>query len=63
MSVALLIGKLMDLKVVPEMSAIMLSFGVSFGIGVLFGYGDRQELETAGATYIAETVNDILKFM
>lgn len=32
-------------------------------IGVLFGYGDRQELETAGATYIAETVNDILKFM
>ena len=32
-------------------------------IGVLFGYGDRDELENAGATYIAETINDILKFM
>lgn len=32
-------------------------------IGVLFGYGDRVELETAGATYIAETINDILKFL
>ena len=32
-------------------------------IGVLFGYGDRNELENAGATYIAETINDILKFM
>lgn len=32
-------------------------------IGVLFGYGDRQELETAGATYIAETVDDIMKFL
>ena len=32
-------------------------------IGVLFGYGDREELETAGATYIAETINDILKFL
>ncbi len=27
--------------------------------GVLFGYGDRPELETAGATYIAETVDDL----
>lgn len=32
-------------------------------IGVLFGYGDRVELETAGATYIAETINDIFKFL
>ncbi len=32
-------------------------------IGVLFGYGDRQELETAGAKYIAETVNDIIKYL
>ncbi len=32
-------------------------------IGVLIGYGDREELETAGATYIAETVNDIIKFL
>lgn len=32
-------------------------------IGVLFGYGDRNELEKAGATYIAETVNDIIKFL
>ena len=29
-------------------------------IGVLFGYGDRDELETAGATHIAATVGDIL---
>ena len=32
-------------------------------IGVLFGYGDREEVENAGATYIAETVGDILKFV
>ncbi len=29
-------------------------------IGVLFGYGDQKELETAGAKHIAETVNDII---
>lgn len=28
-------------------------------IGVLFGYGSRKELETAGATYIAENVEDV----
>ena len=27
--------------------------------GVLFGYGDREELTTAGAKYIAETVDDL----
>jgi len=32
-------------------------------IGVLFGYGNREELETAGATYIAETVKDIGKII
>lgn len=32
-------------------------------IGVLFGYGDRPELEAAGATYIAESVEDIKKFI
>lgn len=32
-------------------------------IGVLFGYGSRKELESAGATYIAETVEDIEKFI
>ncbi len=32
-------------------------------IGVLYGYGDRDELESAGVTYIAETVADILKFI
>ncbi len=32
-------------------------------IGVLFGYGSREELESAGATYIAETVADIEKFI
>lgn len=29
-------------------------------IGVLYGYGDRRELETAGATHIARAVEDIL---
>lgn len=32
-------------------------------IGVLFGYGDREELEKAGATYIAATVEDILNYV
>ena len=32
-------------------------------IGVLYGYGSRQEHESAGATYIAETVNDILNLV
>lgn len=32
-------------------------------IGVLFGYGSRGELESAGATYIAETVADIEKYI
>ena len=30
--------------------------------GVLFGYGSRQELQDAGADYIAETVSDLLIF-
>ncbi|MBO4864838.1 MAG: HAD hydrolase-like protein [Eubacterium sp.] len=30
-------------------------------IGVLYGYGKRDELEKAGATHIAETAEDILK--
>ncbi|MBR6784536.1 MAG: HAD family hydrolase [Clostridia bacterium] len=32
-------------------------------LGVLYGYGDRAELENAGATYIAETVEDIIKYV
>lgn len=32
-------------------------------IGVLYGYGDREELEQAGADYIVETVGDILKYL
>lgn len=28
-------------------------------VGVLFGYGSREELEQAGATHIAETVEDL----
>ncbi len=34
-------------------------FGID-SVGVLFGYGSREELERAGATYIAETVEDIV---
>lgn len=32
-------------------------------IGVLFGYGSREELENAGADYIAETVDDIMNYV
>ena len=32
-------------------------------IGVLYGYGSREELVESGATYIAETVSDIKKFI
>lgn len=32
-------------------------------IGVLYGYGSREELEHAGATYKAQTVDDILKIV
>lgn len=32
-------------------------------IGVLYGYGSREELEAAGATYVAETVEEILRFV
>ncbi len=32
-------------------------------IGVLFGYGDRIELENAGADFIAETVEDIKEIL
>ena len=32
-------------------------------IGVLYGYGDLQELETAGATYIAKDTNEIYEIV
>lgn len=32
-------------------------------IGVLYGYGDLEELQNAGADHIAETVEDIRKFL
>lgn len=32
-------------------------------IGVLFGYGNREELESAGSTYIANSVDDIFKYL
>lgn len=37
-------------------------FGID-SIGVLYGYGDRAEHEKAGATYIAEKVEDILPLL
>lgn len=30
-------------------------------MGVLFGYGGREELETAGVTYLAESYADLLE--
>ena len=32
-------------------------------IGVLFGYGDRDEHEKAGATYIVQSVQEILPLL
>lgn len=32
-------------------------------IGVTFGYGDEKELSNAGATHIAQNVDDIKKFI
>ena len=32
-------------------------------MGVLYGFGDRQELETAGAVYLAETTADVAKLL
>ncbi len=32
-------------------------------IGVLYGYGDREELETAGADVIADTVEDLKRIL
>ncbi len=37
-------------------------FGMD-SVGVLYGYGSREELEVAGATYIAEKPLDILNFV
>ncbi|MCR4792251.1 MAG: HAD family hydrolase [Lachnospiraceae bacterium] len=37
-------------------------FGLD-SIGVLYGYGNREEMEKAGATYIADTVGDIAKII
>ena len=65
---ALEAGKITDLQ-----SAVMIGdreydifgakeFGLS-SIGVLYGYGSREELQNAGATYLAESVEDILKFL
>jgi len=32
-------------------------------IGVLYGYGDREELEKSGATYIVETVEELSELL
>ena len=32
-------------------------------MGVLHGYGSREELEKAGADYIAENIEEIKKFL
>ena len=32
-------------------------------VGVLYGYGNREELQNAGATYIADNVSDILSYI
>ena len=32
-------------------------------IGVLYGYGNREELARAGATFIAPTLDSVLQFV
>lgn len=32
-------------------------------VGVLYGYGDRQELEAAGVDYLAEQAEEIIRFL
>jgi phosphoglycolate phosphatase-like HAD superfamily hydrolase len=32
-------------------------------MGVLYGYGDREEFEKAGATYICKDFNEILTML
>ena len=34
-----------------------------FSVGVLYGYGSRAELEEAGAAAIAETVEELKKYL
>ena len=36
--VAFIIGKLMNMSIIPSITAIVISFGVSVGIGVIFGF-------------------------
>lgn len=38
------------------------AFGID-SIGVLYGYGSREELQNAGATYLAENVEDIINLL
>ena len=67
-SYALEAGEITDLQ-----SAVMIgdreydilgakAFGLD-SIGVLYGYGSREELQNAGATYIAESVADIFNLL
>ena len=37
-------------------------FGIGC-IGVLYGYGGKEELKVAGAKYIAESPQEVLKFI
>lgn len=37
-------------------------FGMD-SVGVTYGYGSREELQSAGATYIADNTSDILKYL
>jgi len=32
-------------------------------MGVLFGYGDRSEMEQAGADYICESYDEMLQYL
>ena len=45
------------------MAELIVALDVQTKAGVLYGYGDREELETAGADYIAKMPTDILNFL
>ena len=45
-----------------DISPALASGQIEF-VGVLYGYGDREELTKAGATYIIQTVSEIKKYI
>ena len=54
-----------QMKITESEKIVMIGAGICGvdSIGVLYGFGEREELENHGATYIAETVSDLEKIL